>query len=202
MDRPGFGGAVCGEYVPDPGGVGDPHVRNGNGPGRAFDLAPAPRLVRARAAVGAWAAYAAAALAFAYTHYFARYSLVGQAVFAVGFLLVRSCGKLGKSSGGQAGRLHHKGTLVVRRRGLYGGRGGVGAVAADFSAAKGTGRQRLLVLRPSRSATSTASVTRCSSAPSLARRPRGTGSSPPWHACLCWYAWRSKRGRASGACSR
>ncbi len=46
---------------------------------------------------GAWAAYAAAALAFAYTHYFALYSLVGQAVFAVGFLLVRSCGKLGKS---------------------------------------------------------------------------------------------------------
>jgi uncharacterized membrane protein len=46
---------------------------------------------------GAWAAYAAAALAFAYTHYFALYSLVGQAAFAVGFLLVGSCSKSGKS---------------------------------------------------------------------------------------------------------
>ncbi|MGO8748371.1 MAG: hypothetical protein ACLQNE_20550 [Thermoguttaceae bacterium] len=46
---------------------------------------------------GAWAAYAAAALAFAYTHYFALYSLVGQAVFAVGFLAARSCGKIGES---------------------------------------------------------------------------------------------------------
>ena len=46
---------------------------------------------------GAWGAYTAAALAFAYTHYFALYSLVGQAAFAVGFLAVGSCAKVGKS---------------------------------------------------------------------------------------------------------
>ena len=66
-------------------------------PWSRFRLGSCSRAFRARAAVGAWGAYTAAALAFAYTHYFALYSLVGQAAFAVGFPAVGSCAKVGKS---------------------------------------------------------------------------------------------------------
>ena len=114
VDRAGWGGAVRGQHVPDPCGVGDPHVRNGDGPGRGFDLAPAPRLFAPVQRWGAWAAYAAAALAFAYTHYYALYSLVGQAVFAVGFLLVGSCAKVGECF--QEGSQDASTTIAGRRR--------------------------------------------------------------------------------------
>ncbi|MGO8750282.1 MAG: glycosyltransferase family 39 protein [Thermoguttaceae bacterium] len=63
---------------------------------------------------GAWAAYAAAALAFAYTHYYALYSLVGQAAFAVGFLLVGSCAKVGECF--QEGSQDASTTIAGQRR--------------------------------------------------------------------------------------
>ena len=67
---------------------------------------------------GAWAAYAAAALAFAYTHYFAL--LFARGLGGVrGWILWRRVVRedRGIAPGGQAGRLHHKRTLAAAGRG-------------------------------------------------------------------------------------
>lgn len=75
----------------------------------------------AEGALGRWVVYALAALAFAYTHTFALFSLAAQAVYAAGWLFVRSRG--------------HRRLSLRERMPFRGAKGDIGACIGPWVAA-------------------------------------------------------------------